>query len=90
MSKPYKGPERRSILSRQATPSVLSWFIILGTFSTYAYLLVNGNPKELDDVILGRILGTLDTAFGIVLAYWLGASRSSHDKDETIKTMAAK
>ncbi len=54
----------------------------------YGYLIVHGNPAQLDDVILGRLLGTLDTSFGIVLAYWLGTSFSSKSKDETISNMA--
>lgn len=70
------------------TPAVLSWMIITGTFVLYGYLMVHGNPAQLDDVILGRLLGTLDTAFGVVLAYWLGTSFSSRSKDETIQSMA--
>lgn len=71
------------------TPSVLSWMVIVGTFSLYGWLVIHGNPADLDDVILGRLLGTLDTAFGVVLAYWLGTSFSSKSKDETISKMAS-
>ena len=69
-------------------PSILSAVVIVSALGMYAQLLWFGNPKALDDVILGRILGTLDTAFGLVLAYWIGSTRSSHDKDETIREMA--
>ena len=70
------------------TPAVLSWLVVIGTFLMYGYLLKFGNPKELDDVILGRILGTLDVAFATVLAFWLGTSFSSRKKDDTIDSLA--
>lgn len=70
------------------TPSALSWIVVVATFAMYSWLIYAGNPGKLDDVILGRILGTLDTAFGVVLAFWLGTSFSSRSKDDTIKAMA--
>jgi hypothetical protein len=75
--------------TKAQTPAFLSWIVILGTFAMYGYLLGYGNPKTLDDVILGRILGTLDTSFGIVLAFWLGTSFSSRQKDATISKLSA-
>ena len=70
------------------TPAVLSWVVVVAISVMYGFLIVKGNPADLDDVILGRILGTLDTAFGVVLAFWLGTSFSSRAKDDTIKAMA--
>ena len=72
------------------TPALLSWLVVSGTFLLYGWLVKYGNPSHLDDVILGRLLGTLDTAFGVVLAYWLWTSFSSKSKDETISNMASK
>lgn len=77
-------------LMRPWMPAILSALIVCSIFVLYSYLMVNGNPAGLDDVILGRILGTLDTAFGVVLAYWLGTSKSSHDKDVTISQISSK
>ena len=71
-------------------PGFLSLAVVFINFTVYAHLLTNGNPTGLDDVILGRIMGTLDTAFGVVLAYWLGTSKSSHDKDVTISRISGK
>lgn len=70
------------------TPAVLSWLVIVGNFAVMGYLLKYGNPTDLDDVLLGRMLGTLDTAFGIVLAFWLGTSHSSRSKDATINSLS--
>lgn len=77
--------ERRHAKSHAA--SILSGIIVIGTLGMYAFLIIHGEPERLGGVVLGRILGTLDTAFGIVLAYWLGSSAQSHSKDETISRM---
>lgn len=71
------------IATRARTPALLSWAVILGTFAIYGYLLQVGKPA-LDDIILGRMLGTLDMAFGVVLAFWLGTSHGSRTKDEAL------
>jgi len=79
---------RQMTLKGVHTPAVLSWLIIAATLAMYFWLVKNGNPSGLDDVILGRIMGTLDTSFGVVIAYWLGTSFSSKSKDDTINRMA--
>ena len=79
---------RLAIETKAWTPATLTWMIVLGTFILYGYLFVYGNPQTLDDIIVGRILGTLDTAFGMCLAYWLGSSAGSRAKDTTISNMA--
>lgn len=76
------------IAVKSYTPEVLSWIIVLGFFVLNGYLIYHGNPASLDDVILGRIQGTVDTAFGIVLAFWLGSSKQSQTKDVTIAAQA--
>ena len=72
------------------TPAMLSWLVVAAALGMYAQLLWFGNPVGLDPVILGRILGTLDTSFGLVLAFWLGSTKGAKDKDETIRTLATK
>lgn len=66
---------------RARTPAMLSWLIVIGNFAVIGYLLVHGTPKELDPMLLGRLLGTLDLAFGVVLNFWLGSSHGSRAKD---------
>lgn len=75
------------ISTRSWTPEGLSWLIVAATIAIYTFLLRYGNPSDLDDIILGRILGTLDMAFGVVLAFWLGTSNSSRSKDATISNL---
>jgi hypothetical protein len=72
------------IATRARTPALLSWLVILGNFFTMFYLMKYGKPTGLDDVILGRMLGTIDMAFGLVLSFWLGTSHGSRTKDELL------
>ena len=63
------------IQTRAKTPAILSYFVVLSTVSMYGMLLFGDYDKlTISELILGRILGTLDMAFGVVLAYWLGAA----------------
>jgi hypothetical protein len=64
--------------------------IVAGFFALNGYLIVNGNPDALADVILGRIQGSVDMAFGTVLAYWMGTSQGSKNKDAVIAKQASK
>lgn len=61
-------------LTRARTPAVLSWVIVLVTLLLEGYILVDGVPKGVDQVIAGRILGTFDTALITVVTFWLGAA----------------
>lgn len=67
--------------TRSNTPEVLSWLIIGATLGLEGYVLTQGIPEAVSDIVAGRILGTLDMAFGTVLAFWLGSSYGSRLKD---------
>lgn len=62
------------IQTRAKTPAVLSWIIIVCALGLEGTILFTGLPAKLDDLIVGRILGTLDLALGIVLNFWLGSA----------------
>lgn len=70
------------------TPGVLSWVVVVGFFALYGSIVYQGQPQGVDDLILGRILATLENAFMLVLSFWLGTSFSSRGKDDTISKMA--
>lgn len=78
----------KAIFHRSWMPGILTIMVIAGSFGLYVSLILWGNPKSLDDVILGRILGTADMSLGIVLAYWFGSSQGSRSKDETISNLS--
>lgn len=56
------------------TPKILAGLVVVATFGLEAAVLFHGTPKDMDQVVLGRILGTLDTALALVLAYYFGSS----------------
>ena len=70
------------IHTRSITPEALSWLIVAATLAFEGYVLTQGIPQEVSDLVAGRVLGTLDMAFGTVLAFWLGSSYGSRMKDQ--------
>lgn len=69
------------------TPRVLSASVVLGWMLVQYFLLHNVVPAEMREMIM-RMLGTLDGAVMLVLAYYFGSSSSSRQKDETLSTIA--
>lgn len=78
------------IANKSNTPEILSWLIVTATIILEGYVLINGVPLGAPDLVVGRVLGTLDMAFATVLAFWLGTSNSSRVKDTTIAAQVAK
>lgn len=79
---------KMAVETKAWTPAVLSWLIIIATLGIEGYILVNGVPAQVNDLVAGRILGTLDMAFMTVLTFWLGTSNSSRNKDATISKLS--
>jgi len=79
---------KMAVETKAWTPAVLSWLIIVATLGIEGYILVNGVPAQVNDLVAGRILGTLDMAFMTVLTFWLGTSNSSRNKDATISKLS--
>lgn len=66
---------------------ILAWTIIGGYFGLTGMLLYfsyNGKPITDQTGALFMLLGTLSTAFGMVVGYFFGSSKSSADKNEQI------
>lgn len=79
-----KGSAREMLIATRAkTPAVLSWVIVIATLGLEGYVMVEGMPAGTPDVVVGRILGTLDAALMTVIGFWLGTSWSSRAKDDT-------
>jgi hypothetical protein len=78
------------IANKSLTPEILSWLIVFATIMLEGWIVTQGVPTGAEDIIVGRVLGTLDTAFITVLAFWLGTSRSSQTKDATIAAQSAR
>lgn len=71
--------------TRAITPQLLSWLVVAATIWLEGYVLLYGIPAGANDLVVGRVLGTLDMAFGTVLAFWLGSSHGSTVKTEMLK-----
>lgn len=59
------------------TPSLLTWVIVTITLLMEAMLLFNKVPPGVDPVIMGRILGTMDSALMLCLSFWFGSNSGS-------------
>lgn len=72
------------VATRAKTPAILTWIIVLAVLGLEGFLLVNGTPDNIDPLVMGRIMGTLDMALGLVLAYWFGTTSGSTAKTELL------
>lgn len=62
------------------TPAVLTWVIVTLTLLAEGALLFSQVPPGADPVIVGRVLGTMDSALIMVLSFWFGTSSGSQQK----------
>ena len=56
------------------TPKILAYVVVLLVIFAEGSMFFLGQPKGVDGVVLGRILGTLDSALIMVLTYYFGSS----------------
>lgn len=66
--------------THSVTPAVLTWLIVVLTLAAEAALLFNQVPPGADPIIIGRVLGTMDSALVMVLSFWFGSNSSSQQK----------
>lgn len=69
-----------AVQTHSLTPSVLTWLIVTLTLLAEAALLFNQVPPGADPIIIGRVLGTMDSALVMVLSFWFGSNSSSQQK----------
>lgn len=69
---------------KDSTPRILAYVVVLLTLFFEGVLMFYGAPKDLDPVVLGRIMGTLDSAVMLVLSYYFGSSASSVEKNQLL------
>lgn len=70
------------------TPRIIAYLVILLVLVAEGSMFFVGQPKSMDGVVLGRILGTLDSALMLVLGYYFGSSAGSSNKDSTILSLS--
>ncbi len=69
-----------AVATHSATPSILTWIIVALTLAAEAMLLFKQVPPGADPIIVGRVLGTMDSALVMVLSFWFGSNSSSQQK----------
>lgn len=62
----------------------LSLVLLALTLGSEIAVLFNGVPVTVQDIVVGRVLGLLDSVALMVLAYWYGSSSGSHAKTELL------
>ena len=70
------------IVTKSPFPAILSGGITLGFFGILGWMLYDPNVVNSPPLLI--MLGSLGSAFGAVINYWLGSTKGSQDKDHVI------
>lgn len=62
----------------------LSLLLLTVTLGSEIAVLFWGYPSTVEDIVVGRVLGLMDSVTLLVLSYWYGTSESSSRKTEII------
>jgi hypothetical protein len=76
-----KSARDMEIATKSYTPSILTWIVVILCLTFEGLMLFGQMPKPASEIVLGRVLGTLDSALMMVLAFWFGSSNGSQNKD---------
>jgi hypothetical protein len=80
----------REIATHDQTPKVLAGVVVAMTILAEGWILYHGMGMldATSAAIVGRILGTLDSALMLVLSYYFGSSAGSTEKTRMMNNMA--
>lgn len=73
-----------AVATHSMTPAILTWIIVLLTLAAEGALLFHAMPASADPIIIGRVLGTMDSALVMVLSFWFGSNSNSQRKTELL------
>jgi len=62
----------------------LSMVLLAVTLGCEAVVLFHGLPADTPDIVVGRVLGLMDSVALMVLSYWYGTSNGSAQKSELL------
>ncbi|MFZ2287602.1 MAG: hypothetical protein WAV93_11505 [Bacteroidales bacterium] len=79
-----------AITTQSITPTLLTWIVVALCLTFEGILMFSATPPGADPIIIGRILGTLDSALIMVLSFWFGSTSGSSRKTEILAIEAAK
>lgn len=63
---------------------VLSMLLLSVCLGAECFVLFRGYPKDIPDIVVGRVLGLLDSVALMCLNYWYGTSSGSERKTELL------
>ena len=79
----------REAAVRDYTPRILAAVVVTLTFGLEGALIMGWHgPTGIPGEVLGRILGTLDSALILVLGYYFGSSAGAHDSAKALAEIA--
>lgn len=78
----------REVQVKDKTNRNIAYLVLGMVCSGEGFLLVHGAPKTVPGELIGRIMGTLDNALMLMLAYYYGTSRGSDAKNEIINNLS--
>lgn len=67
--------------------AVVTSMIVLFGFIMISFLALKPQAAGVDDKLIVLLFGSWSSLAGIAVAYWLGSSSSSKQKDDVIQTM---
>jgi hypothetical protein len=79
----------REIQVKDWTPRILAFIVVILCFGGEGFYFMHGSPANASGELIGRILGTLDSALILVLSYYFGSSAGSDDKTKTLSAIAS-
>jgi hypothetical protein len=74
----------REVALKDWTPKILAFVVVVLCFMGEGFYFTHGAPANASPELIGRILGTLDSALILVLGYYFGSSRGSDRKTELL------
>lgn len=77
------------VQTKSLVPAILS-FSITGGYFSILILMLRGDLRIGDSQALLLMLGSLSTAWGMIVQFWFGSSAGSAKKDDTIYAATAK
>lgn len=78
----------REVVLKDWTPRIIAYLVIVLVLVAEGSMFFAGQPKGVDGVVLGRILGTLDSALMLVLGYYFGSSAGSASSRDALNKIA--
>jgi hypothetical protein len=69
---------------KDLTPRILAFAVVILCFAGEGLYFFLGAPRNASPELIGRILGTLDSALILVLSYYFGSSAGSDRKTELL------